>query len=151
MAEDNKQAAKNAAKAAQELKKQKINELKKMWEISRLAILSYTFPDTLKSFNSQNECNKYAEAIATGGNELLKTWAELNEVMCKNNGNPTKVHNEFLIKYNSTDNLKYAHMDVITYGWRNCVIQNVPRFENQNFHEEFIKCFVEIKERCDEP
>jgi hypothetical protein len=134
----------------QNLKRQRIKELNLDWKLKRLMLLSYTYPDTLMSVPSSGDCLKYASAIKTGGEELLKIWKELNEKMALNNGDPENVRNKLREKMTSPDNLVYAQMDVITYGWWNSINNTLTRPDVNDYNEQLQKSFIKVQENCDE-
>jgi len=139
------------------LKKQKIIELKKLYELTRLQMLGYKYPDTLNYKGCPVECKKYITGLKKGGDELLKVWVELhNEMINKqkkigaNNETIEFLNNSFNEKYNSIDNLKSAQMEVISFGWWNKVNHTLNRVNTDNFQTEYRKNFTEIKEECDD-
>ena len=141
-----------------ELKRQKIIELKKVYELTRLSMLAYTYPDTLNYNGCPAECKKYITGLVKGGDELLKVWGELqNELIKKqqkigaSNETIEFLNKKFYEKYNSLDKLEYAKMDVISFGWWNTVNHTISRVNTDNFQTEYRKNFTEIKEECDEP
>lgn len=135
----------------QDLKEQKILELTKEFELHKLSMLSYKYPDTLRSTENPSECEKYIDALVQGGDTLLKVWSELQIELSEKYGNNESANKRFKENYDSPDRLIYARMDVLNYGWWNCVIQTIPRTKNENFHNEFIKYFIDIHEECDDP
>lgn len=132
------------------LKKLRIKELKKDWQLKRLMLLSYTYPDTLMSVSKSADCLKYALAIKTGGDELLKIWSELSEKMALNNGDPEKVRENFREKMASPENLIYAQMDVVSFGWWNSINNTLLRPNTDDYYEHLCESFVEVKQLCDE-
>ena len=139
------------------LKQKKILEITKVYQLSRLQILGYTHPDALNYKGCPIECEKYIVGLVKGGDELLKVWMELHEELIKkqknlgaNNESVEFLNNKFYEKYNSVDNLKYAQMDVISFGWWNTVNNTIRRVNTDNFETEYRKNFTEIKEECDE-
>jgi len=134
----------------QKLKKQRIEEIKQDWKLERLMLLSYTFPDTLLSVSPSGDCQKYALAIKTGGDELLKIWKELNEEMALKNGDPENVRQKFREKMTSPDNLIYAHMDVVVFGWWNSINNTLTRLDVNDYSDQLQKSFIKVDVICDE-
>jgi len=139
------------------LKQQKIIELKKLHELYKLQMLGYQYPDTLNYKGCPIKCKKYIVGLVKGGDELLKVWVELHEELIKHekklgasNESIEFLNNKFNEKYNSINNLKYAQMDVISFGWWNTVNNTIRRVNTDNFETEYRKNFTEIKEECDE-
>jgi hypothetical protein len=133
------------------LKQNKIKELTKVYELSRLNILGYKYPDTLNYKGCPAECKKYVKGLVKGGNELLKVWKELHKEHSAKYGNNEFANKIFYENYNSIDNLKYAQMDVISYGWWNCVNNTIPYVDDSDFQTEYLKNFTDVKEDCNEP
>ena len=139
------------------LKEKKILELTKVYELSKLQILGYKYPDTLNYTNCPIECKKYIVGLVKGGDELLKVWMELHKELIKqqkkigaSNETIEFLNNKFSEKYNSVDNLSYAQMDVISFGWWNNVNKTINRVNTDDFQTEYRKNFTEMKEECDE-
>ena len=139
------------------LKQKKILELTKVYELSKLQILGYTYPDTLNYKGCPIECKKYIVGLVKGGDELLKVWMELHNELIKrqkkigaSNETIEFLNNKFSEKYNSVDNLSYAQMDVISFGWWNTINSTISRVNTDDFQTEYRKNFTDMKEECDE-
>jgi hypothetical protein len=134
----------------QDLRNKKIQELTKEYELSKLTILSYKNPDTLKYFPHSSDCDKYINGLVAGKERLLKLWSELNDDMCKKNGFPENVRVKFNAEFNSKDKYKYAQIDIILFGWWNCVNSTIPRVMPDDLFDNFKVNFIELKEKCQE-
>jgi len=134
-----------------DIKTQTIAELELDCKFERLAMLAYKYPDTLNFVENPVECQKYINALIVGGEELLKVWKEFHVYYTAKYGENKIADEEFEKNYSSIDRFKYAQIDLITYGWWNCINQTIPRAKNDNFHDEFIKNLIDIKEKCTEP
>lgn len=133
------------------LKNQKMDELKAVWYYKKMVMLSYLNPDTLKYFNYPSNSKKYAEAIINGGQDLLIVWKELVETMAKNNADPNRIIRTYEEQLLSSEKYKYAHLQVISFGFWNSANETIKRADDSNFHDEFIKNFSNVAEECDEP
>jgi hypothetical protein len=134
----------------QNLKLNKISELKQVCEYSKLAIIAYSNPENLLNFTSSEECKKYIYGLIKGGDELIKVWSELIAERNKENFNEYE-YNEFQNQLKSNNKYIYAQICVITFGWWNCINQTIQYVDQGSFHNEFRKNFIEIKEECEEP
>ena len=135
----------------QVLKKKKIKELTQVYKLSRLNILGYRHPDTLNYRGCPAECKKYVHGLVKGGDDLLRVWLELQKEHTARYGNNEASNMRFYENYYSTDKLKYAQMDVILYGWWNCVNNTIPYVNDTDFQAEYLKNFTDVTEECNEP
>ena len=138
----------------QELRKQKLAEIKQVYELSRLTILGHTDPKVLNQLEGSQSCKtKYAAPLIAGGDSLLKAWKTLNEESRKQNGNPNEVKRKFESEMASKDRLKFALVEVMTFGWWNCANNSIKYVNYDGTQErEFRKLFVRVKKiECEEP
>ena len=81
----------------------------------------------------------------------MNAWFELKERQKLNNCCPEMVEKEFLSKYNSCNRLKYARLDLMTYGWGNCMNQFVYHHTDYiRIEEEFQKLFISVDREDEE-
>jgi hypothetical protein len=136
----------------QTIKQNKIKEMDQSYRLMRLQIQGYTNPVILREYKSAETCTvNYAEPLIAGGDTLINAWIKLNrEVMQKDN--QTQVR-RFARENASPDRLKYAQLDVMSYGWWNCVNKTIEYVTDDEKHREnFARLFVSVKELyCDEP
>ncbi len=77
-------------------------------------------------------------------------WIKLKERQKLNNCCPENVEQRFQYEYNSRERLKYARLELMKYGWGNCMNQFVYHHEDYaRIEEEFQKLFISV-EREDE-
>jgi len=136
------------------LRERKLKELKQIYELSRLTILGYNEPPKLKEAAFAESCVvKYASPLINGGEELLATWKGVNEDTRRKNGDPERIKKIFEAEYDSPDRLKFARVEVMSFGFWNCANELIEREEYGEMHEkEFKKLFKRTKTiACDEP
>lgn len=136
------------------LRKAKLAEMKQVYELSRLTIQGHRNPKVLNELVGSNECKKkYAAPLIAGGDALLTAWRTLNEQHRKINADPERLRRIFDRQYSSPDRMKYALVEVMTFGWWNCANQAIKYVEYDGSQErEYKKLFIRVKTvRCDEP
>ncbi len=138
----------------QSLRERKLKELKQVYELSRLTMLAYNEPAKLKEAAFAEACvARFANPLINGGDELLATWETVNEDSRRNNGDPERVKKIFEAERDSPDRLKFARVEVMSFGFWNCANALIEREEYDGTHEEeFKKLFKRTKTiGCDEP
>ncbi|MDN3691098.1 hypothetical protein QWZ06_01860 [Chryseobacterium tructae] len=84
--------------------------------------------------------------------QMFAEWKKLREEMSKRNGNPQRVMDEYNEQLNSSDNKDYAIIDLMTFGWGNCVNDKIQRVSHdEKINDEFNALFIKIDSECDEP
>lgn len=138
----------------QKMREKQLKVIEQFYKRSRLNVLGYKNPKILLEAENTGECReKYAEPLAVGGDSLLEAWKKLNLVMQSRNADPERVKKEFEFKLNSSDKFKYALVDMLTFGWSNCVNQTIDHASTDKpVQENFNRLFVKVKEiYCDKP
>lgn len=136
------------------VRQKKLKELETYYLLSKATMASYKTPVSLRNYPFAPACKtKYAEPIIAGGNTLLKVWEELNIESRKNNGLPQEVKRRFEAEKKSADALKYAQVEVTTFGWWNCANNLIDQgddysIKDKNFRKLFIRTRTVI---CEEP
>lgn len=129
------------------LRKRELNEV---CNDNKLFILAIKDPKILFK-HYHEECEKEIKALNGDSTELLNAWFELKERQKLNNCCPEMVEKEFLSKYNSSNRLKYARLDLMTYGWGNCMNQFVYHHTDYiRIEEEFQKLFISVDREDEE-
>lgn len=136
------------------LRQDKIKELNQLYMLSKITMKGYTDPSALKEFDRASCCiDFYAQPLIDGGDYLLTTWEKVNMDTRSHNGNPQRIENIFNQQNASPDKLKYARMEVMTFGWWNCA--NSMRYHleyDEKQTEEYNKLFKNVRTiYCDEP
>ncbi len=131
----------------------KLSELKQVYELSRVTIRGHTDPRALMEAAGVEECKtKYAAPLVAGGDALLTAWRLVNEDSRRNNSDPERLRRLYEAQLASADRMKYALVEVMTFGWWNCANQSIKYVEYDGTQErEFEKLFVRVRRHCDEP
>ena len=136
------------------LRRKKLKELEQVYQLSRTTMLAYENPAWIKKHPFADSCiRKYAGPLATGGDELLRAWREVNEASRRVNADPERLRKIFESEMRSPDKFVFARVEVMTFGWWNCANDFIEYEGNYDRHErEFRKLFVRTRTvRCDEP
>jgi hypothetical protein len=133
-----------------DVKRKKIIEFETLYKFSRLMILGFQNPDTLRTADCPKQCDKYVNALISGGDKLIQVWKELRyspDASGKSNPYSIKDYEEKVI---TEDKYLYAQIDVMLYGWWNTVNDIIPRVDNSAFQVEFAKLFTDITSECED-
>jgi hypothetical protein len=133
---------------------QQLAEMENYYWLSKTTMASYKTPQSLRQYPYADSCKtKYAEPLIAGGETLLKTWEALNIESRKKNGDPARVKRTFEEQRASPDALKFALVEVTTFGWWNCANQFVDQGDDHGILEKnFRKIFTRVRTiRCEEP
>lgn len=136
------------------LRQKKINEMNQAYFLKRLTIQGYANPKILLEYKGAENCTiNYAEPLIAGGDSLIGAWRKVNLDSQKNNGSPETLQKRFDRENASPDRLKYARIEVMRFGWWNCINQTIPYVEyDEKSWKNFEKLFKKIKTvYCDEP
>lgn len=119
-------------------------EIYEVCEDNKLFVLAIHNPSILYE-NYQTKCAE--EIIALNGDslQLLQAWYKLKERQKLNNCCPDKLEKEYQFKFRSKDKLKYARLELMQYGWGNCMNQFVYHpTDYLRIEQEFQKLFVSV-------
>lgn len=118
--------------------------------IKRLFILAIKDPQILFQ-HYHVECSSEIKALNGDSTSLLNAWYELKERQKLNNCCPENVEKEYLSKYNSNNRLKHARLELMTYGWWNCMNQFVYHHTDYaRIEDEFQKLFISVHREDEE-
>lgn len=137
-----------------EFKKRKLKSLEQQLEQARSAVLAYSQPAELKKLTFADACvQKFADPLIKGGDDLLNIWRVVNEDSRQKNADPERLRRRFETELASDDRLKYAQVEVITFGWWNCVNRFVDRGDDYDImSKNYKKLFKKIRRfDCEEP
>lgn len=136
------------------VRQRKLKELETYYLLSKSTMASYKTPVSLRDYPYAPACKtKYAEPLIAGGNTLLKVWEALNIESRKNNGLPEEVKRRFEAEKKSADALKYAQVEVTTFGWWNCANDLIDQGDDYSIKDKnFRKLFIRTRTvRCEQP
>lgn len=135
------------------LKERHIKTLDASYRLKRITLLAHTKPITLVFGNNHEECfSKWGRPVIEGGQSLLGAWRTLTDEQKLKNASPEAVEARYLSRYNSPQRDKWALVNVLGFGWWNCVNESIPYVDNDGTaDEEFTKLFNKVESECDEP
>jgi hypothetical protein len=136
-----------------QVKTDRIREIESTCLLRQFTILAWENPDTLLSYNVvDSTCIFYRNALINGGQEMIKAWLYLNELMKSKNADPEKVQRNFDERFNSKNKIDYARLELLTFGWWNNANHLIFHLsETGEFELEFKNLFIKVKCECDEP
>lgn len=136
------------------VRQKKLKELEQYYLLTKATMASYQTPLRLRDYPFAESCKtKYAELLIAGGNALLKIWETVNLETRKNNSDPNRIKRIFDEQRNSADALKFALVEVTSFGWWNCANALIDQGDDSALKEKnFNKLFIRVRTiRCDEP
>ncbi|WP_415329088.1 hypothetical protein [Chryseobacterium sp. MMS23-Vi53] len=134
------------------LRTNKLQELKDEYELKKTEILAFSDPSILMNHKLSKGCENYAKALNSNNAYMVETWRKLREEMSKRNSDPQRIMSEFESHLNSSDKNDYATIDLITFGWGNCVNDKIGKdAADENMYKKFESLFIKIDSECDEP
>lgn len=137
-----------------DLRRGKLAEIKQVYDLSRVSMAAYSDPNALLSLTGVETCKtRYARPLIAGGSDLLAAWKLVNEDSQSKNGDPARIKRIYEEQNASSDRMKYAFVEVMTFGWWNCANASIKYVKYDGTPErEFRKLFVKVKDLgCDEP
>lgn len=132
---------------------EKLRELDQYYALSRVTIRGHKEPRALLEFPGAELCKtKYAQPLIAGGDALLNAWRTLTGEQAKKNADPARIRREYEAQLASSDRMKFALVEVMTFGWWNCANESIDYVQYDETQErEFEKQFTNIRRDCDEP
>lgn len=120
-------------------------ELFEVCKDNRLFVLALKDPSVLYQ-NQQEECLVEIDALNGDSTDLINAWIDLKERQKLNNCCPDNVERIFKNRYNSSDRLKYARLQLMIYGWGNCANQFIYYYTDyRRVEQEFQKLFLSVE------
>ncbi len=134
------------------LKEKRIQELETDYEFKKITITAYSEPSALLNNRFTKYCPDYANVLASGDSSaLLAAWKQMAEHDKQKSGNPDFYMSRFYEKFNSGNRLQYAKLQLLTFGWWNCVNSNLPHTGSDTvYRKEFGKLFKTIQFKCED-
>lgn len=133
-------------------KQKKLKELEMDYQLARASAQAFKNPAVLREITFADACvARFAPPLTTGGDELLRIWREVNVDLRAKNADPERVRREFEAQLVSADKFQYAQVEVITFGWWNCVNERIERADYSVGNKNFWKLFSRVKKiACDD-
>ena len=138
----------------QTFRERKLRELEQAYRLRRTSMRAYQDQKILLEYKDAPACTvKYANPMISGGEELLGAWRMLNEESRKKNGDPERVRRIYEEHLGSPDKMRFALIEVMTFGWTNCANALIDYISGDETPEkEFKKLFKRTRTiRCDGP
>ncbi len=136
------------------LKARHLKVLERSYELKRATLLAHTDGSALEGVKDTEACfTKWGKPVMAGGDPLLTAWKVLLEEQKTRNASPEGLQTRFNQRYDSPERGKWALIEVLGFGWWNCVNSSIPYVDNDGTtEEEFAKLFVKVESlECDEP
>ncbi|WP_300661501.1 hypothetical protein [Fluviicola sp.] len=131
------------------IKKAKMADLKEQCLLREKAVIALTDPKALKGAPYSKECSRYVAALEKGGKTLLNLWKEIHDKEVAEALYPEPIIQAFEKNWNSPEKELWAKIEVLRYGWWNCVVQNQKTWFNETlYHSEFNKLMSQITSNC---
>ena len=124
------------------------------YELTKMKGEAFSNPSVLlnnKYIDKNSDCQKYAIALNSGEEAILKAWEEWIYESKKNNGNPEAYIERYRDNFNSSNRMDYARIDLITFAWWNCVNHLNQYPDHDKLSSEFEKLFIRTEYDCEEP
>jgi len=138
----------------QTIRDRQLATMKQVYDLARVTIRGFGDRSALNEAAGSQTCKvKFASPLIAGGDQLIEAWRKLNIEQRKNNGDPARVKREFDTQLASADAQTYALVDVMMFGWWNCMNADISRIDYDGTQErEFKKLFIRTKKvSCSEP
>lgn len=105
----------------QRLKHLRELELAEQYAQGQAELAGYFQPASLLHNRYYSHCQAYAEALAsTDTATVLRAWRVLVDEEKRNNGAPQHLEDEYLREAAQPTGIRYAKMQLMTFGWSNC-------------------------------
>lgn len=131
------------------IKKARLANIQEQCLLREKAVLALTQPKALKGTPYCKECSRYVSALDKGGKTLTDLWKEMHEQEVAEASDATALKQAFETSWNSPDREFIARIEVLRYGWWNCVVQNQKVWLNETqYHTEFKKLMISVKSAC---
>jgi hypothetical protein len=138
------------------VRRNKTREIEQVYRLSRATMLGYKDPAKLRDYGGAESCKaKFAEPLIAGGDRLLAAWRVVSDDSRKRNSDPERLRRIFDEQMASPDRLKFALIEVMSFGWWNCANEFIEYDGGDNSparEREFRKLFIRVRNLgCDEP
>ncbi len=132
----------------EQMRQARLKELKDAYELRSLAIKAYTNPKLLKQQKTAG-CSNAEKALILGGDALLAYWKKQHEQEVIGAVDPVAIQKDFDQKWESKDKLLWARIEVMRYGWWNCVSEKQQgNISESEIEIAFKRLFLEVRENC---
>ena len=138
------------------LKKQAIREMEEDYQAKKITIQAFADPAILLTVSHPSGCSRYVQGLAAHNDSLtLRDWKNYVDEQVKRekklSGGPESYSQRYNEEYNTAERLLYAKVELLTFGWWNCVNQSIHRVEpTEKTYRQFQQLFVGVKSECDD-
>lgn len=131
------------------LKKMRLENIREQCLLREKAVIALNQPKALKGTPYCKACSYYVNALEKGGKTLLNAWKELHDKEVAGALDPEPINKAFEQHWNAPDKELWARIEVLRYGWWNCVLENQTAwFDENQYHREFKKLMSSIQLEC---
>lgn len=131
------------------MKKLRMENIKEQCLLREKAVIAFNQPKALKGTPYCKACIHYVGALEKGGKTLLEVWKEIHEKELVEALDPQSMKESFEQRWNSKDQELWARIEVLRYGWWNCILENQKVwFHEKEYNVEFKKLMLSIQTDC---
>lgn len=131
------------------IKKLRLENLREQCLLREKAVAALNEPKALKGTPYCKECSRYVTALEKGGKTLLSVWKEIHEQEVAGALDPDPINNAFEQHWNAPNQEFWARIEVLRYGWWNCILENEkPWFNQDQYNREFKTLMSSIQLDC---
>lgn len=132
------------------LKQQRIKVVQRSKKLNLIKLESLENPEVLLVDEySRKNCKEHVNALINGGNTLLDAWQKMAEER-RDKGNKS-AWMDYQEESKKADRELRARLEILSFGWWNCVNASIDYVDEQVAYEEFKKLFTDVKVECEEP
>jgi hypothetical protein len=134
----------------QKIKRLRELELAEAYALGHATLEGYFHPASWLSNAYYTHCAEYATALAsTDSAVVIPAWRKLVDEQKVNNSIPERLEADFKAQLASPERLRYAKVDLMTFGWSNCA--NAQRkysdlTDKYPLPDEFSKLFTHVEQ-----
>jgi hypothetical protein len=140
-----------ASTAWENYRTQQIKAIEENYKMGKVLATAFVSDNYTGIAEFKDKCStQYTEALQAGGDKLLDAWKNLVNKSAKNNGDPKRVITEYEQKLNTPEKYLHAKVEILTFGWSNCVSATIKGYDGTNATIAFRKLFKSVKDVCSE-
>lgn len=133
-----------------ELQNTRLKELDQQFQLRKLAIQAFKDPQVLAKKTKDKTCNEFVKALTSGDKALLAAWKNMHEAEKLSHSDPESLQAVFDKHWNSPEQMIWAKIELLRYGWWNCVDQSATHVTDFSaIEQQFKALFSEVREKCD--
>ncbi|GAB3499724.1 hypothetical protein GCM10027341_23600 [Spirosoma knui] len=136
-----------------QLKQRRLKALESEYALKQVAISAYAHPQLLRQTAYDPAGAPYVDALITDDSTaLLQAWQQLHNEQKKQSGLPDQLEKEFSVKFGSPNQLAFARVELMAYGWWNHIKPKVPYVvPDARMETEFKALFSANQATCANP